>query len=1645
MAVVSDRKTVRKLISVNSNENLIPVAEKKISKDPGRLPENDPQNQPPTQINTTTQKNSLSNVGRPCSGSSILKRSARPSSGHSVKFVGKETIISLENATGSPVSGTSLSNSDFKKISLETITQQEPLELHNHLSQEAVIPLESRISTPSTPAVPAACETMENNGMSCGTKANENELKLNYNETDIKEVNIKQDNDRHVDFSNENDGLDAEEIGNQQILKHEEGEEIHKDTKTKELSSENTNDLPGASGRSSIHDSDQAKKHHPQRESSYNQKRIIYNTEICPTSGDMLREGCYKTKGSEFEKQHYRHKNVKHIMSEKNAHENGKDQFDEMELDDGIGGEIEREIVQTKMNSRNISAQKKKKLCELYEELKRVRDAIAHMYSFEEEEKDISPLVTENAVDENEEEESQKNITVCPGESKGSEKSDIEKENSDIESDLNCDTRSQGTHDNEESYEKSMIEGSEDYLDMRQSSEKADDEETEMRENCTNIERESKTQLDMQKDENSGNEKENNKLCEKEQKDIVKNEVEKVLLEESRSPENDVENSKSELIEKDSACSNNAEELVRDCEEETKTDSTDEIQETNTTTEKHLKSTMEAKTDKGHDGKAKNQIKMKSKSHSTDKKIHEKKNETHKTNGKQNQKTSHSEESRKGKDLKSKCHTKCKETKKSEVKTKSMTTHDKSLDRTEEMHGKDGSCLSSNDENESRMNVDVENNVTQIDKNICSVKDNVEKHITREDDKYRKDNVINNEYNKDEQLTNCDTINRTTALTETNLTGEKFNRDSSVKKISMSEPNIVDKKSKSSCQLTSTSTAAGQKAIEKEKSLQETKDQNISSSFEDYRHLASEVNLDFVIDVNYPAENNRKGADDSDRAMRESFSDSALMMSPMKDRDDDYFDYDDDISDNDSFTDIPKVADEKKSKEATNVANKIIKDILCNISDMQENRQFKKEFKTMTTEQEEMSCIIISDPDDTFNVDLIKDMNCSNIDPLIVPSLVGEYELLVSSVTQLSTSINNDLWKIKLKVRIPFMKSEMKYFHRPVLRWLSSERKWIEIPSVEYLYEDEDGCILPILEAEVKQLGIFAIVATTIKEHFVFGHNVHEVSSAVDRETTLAGTYCPRFYKTETEADLVVIPIERSVIDDSKTPDIEDSSLLVSSSALVVVELLNDPPQPLTLYILCSKPKSRPWTASMTSRIGTSESGYLSGSRIVSRAKSRESINHFLECWYDSDNYLVRMTGGCLGVKSMLLQKKDLTKDDKIQVTLHEKHNMYLIVEMKKEARRPDVNSVVVNLIKTLKEHRIYVCVAQRRDDPRHIRVSCDLKTKVTTRMINRLEKDHNIRRTLIHAKEGDVISLGLRGNITTIPKRKRIFRFYAMNGFVADWEIQVVYPYCQRSLREYCGFVQVSVCTSDSFEDDPISGYEEYVKWKLLTEIPVTLPKDSSLYSCEKTLKARLCLTYKGPITIEFLRSLARLIGKEWYILARGLHLEHVRIQSIAQQNKRCSLESLVYDILLAWLKRSRHCSDKAVNLASALKKSGRIDLAKEISDMDRSFKRDYYKTINERRLDKAIHLASKSHAVIKSWKHVGSFLQLREEDIVEIDATESNEFQKCERMLNMWRSRNQSHQGPQMLIVLLKKAGYCYVADHIAVATRWRPKTSV
>lgn len=51
------------------------------------------------------------------------------------------------------------------------------------------------------------------------------------------------------------------------------------------------------------------------------------------------------------------------------------------------------------------------------------------------------------------------------------------------------------------------------------------------------------------------------------------------------------------------------------------------------------------------------------------------------------------------------------------------------------------------------------------------------------------------------------------------------------------------------------------------------------------------------------------------------------------------------------------------------------------------------------------------------------------------------------------------LQNVKLKVCLFYMKLEMKYFYCLVLCWFSLLCYWIDIFFVDYIYEDEEGCV----------------------------------------------------------------------------------------------------------------------------------------------------------------------------------------------------------------------------------------------------------------------------------------------------------------------------------------------------------------------------------------------------------------------------------------------------------------------------------------------------------------------------------------------------------------------------------------------------------
>lgn len=403
MAVTANKKSSSKLISVDSNEGLILVNEKRIPREADKASLDN--------INTMSDSNYESSClsfsaadsrnipvekSRPCSGSSILKRSSRPSSGHSVKFVESETIIPIQtNSNISP----SAKNSEFKKTTLETITQQEPLTLPNESMKDTVLKNDSlllidtrdqhsKISIPGEKQSKSSqfIHIPENNHKVENAKQEENteplDSKLNSTLIHSKENCENQhssgenrDNEYSTLIGHHKKFVKSDNLTETKLTE----EEIQDNFNKIERCQVDGNNLPSSSNQATYSDSK------INRDVPYRRKRAVFNAEHSPSDGDMSREGYYKANENEIERRHIRHKSLKQKMLDENeSEENVTNVVDYQDKE-----KLEIEISQIKINSQKIPTQKKKRLYELYEELKRVRDAIAQMYSLEESEKDL--------------------------------------------------------------------------------------------------------------------------------------------------------------------------------------------------------------------------------------------------------------------------------------------------------------------------------------------------------------------------------------------------------------------------------------------------------------------------------------------------------------------------------------------------------------------------------------------------------------------------------------------------------------------------------------------------------------------------------------------------------------------------------------------------------------------------------------------------------------------------------------------------------------------------------------------------------------------------------------------------------------------------------------------------------------------------------------------------------------------------------------------------------------------------------------------------------------------------------------------------------------------------------------------------------
>lgn len=401
MAMAGSKKASSKLISVDSNEGLIPVNEKRITTEADKasleninIMSDSNYDSSCLSFSAADSRNIPVEKSRPCSGSSILKRSSRPSSGHSVKFVESETIIPIQtNSNTSP----SAKSSEFKKTTLETITQQEPLTLPNESMNDTVHKNDSLLIIDTQ--YPQSQFSIKGEKQLMSSKITQLPEKIHA-------VDVKQDEDTEAldsklnstpVHSTENCKIQlpsGENRGtkNSTLFGHHENfvksdnstetklaeEEIQDDFNKIKRCQEDGNNLPSSSNQATYSDSKTI------RDVPYRRKRTVFNAEHSPSDGDIAREGFYKATENEIERRHIRHKSLKQKMLYENESEENVTNVDFHDNE-----KIEHEINQIKTNSQKIPTQRKKRLYELFVELKRVRDAIAHMYSLEESEKDL--------------------------------------------------------------------------------------------------------------------------------------------------------------------------------------------------------------------------------------------------------------------------------------------------------------------------------------------------------------------------------------------------------------------------------------------------------------------------------------------------------------------------------------------------------------------------------------------------------------------------------------------------------------------------------------------------------------------------------------------------------------------------------------------------------------------------------------------------------------------------------------------------------------------------------------------------------------------------------------------------------------------------------------------------------------------------------------------------------------------------------------------------------------------------------------------------------------------------------------------------------------------------------------------------------
>ncbi|XP_063424058.1 uncharacterized protein LOC134707880 [Mytilus trossulus] len=709
------------------------------------------------------------------------------------------------------------------------------------------------------------------------------------------------------------------------------------------------------------------------------------------------------------------------------------------------------------------------------------------------------------------------------------------------------------------------------------------------------------------------------------------------------------------------------------------------------------------------------------------------------------------------------------------------------------------------------------------------------------------------------------------------------------------------------------------------------------------------------------------------------------------------------------------------------IANDVISTILDDVIDLvwQANVSRFKNHVCKANDifgDETVGCIVLVDEEKQPPISF----DCEIQKPSSFPNTVETYEILIGNIVKIQIQGDQAVREGYLKVAVPFNKSNMRFFHEPVLRIFNSKsNSWISIDSYENIYFDENDLDLSVLEANLshEEESVYVVVARPAAEYITFNKNFQDYDSRIDSDVTVSSPFGSRIKTDTVSIKFTVLPISVDIIAETRDSPENDCQALVGASPVVIIEQSYRNPQPLFICLPCERPSLNAVKNRLSGAPCPQDSGIVTMSRL-----SKCAMHDFVETWSETESHLIRI-GGCERIKCELMTYNDVTEDNKVSFCIHEQKTTCLIVETKKEATRPNIKSIALNILKIIKYQRVVISVIQNKNLIQDLTITCDLRSRYATRWRRRQEQDYDISSKNASLKEGDIISLNLRGNLTSIGKRFHIFRFHGAQGTRVNWNLQVVDSYSQRSLDFYYGFVQLLSLKTvpSSFEEvTTIDGHD----WNVVLEIPVRLPKHQ-IGSIPLPVRTNLNVIEEGPVTLQFLSSIADGLAGHWMKVASSLQISNARLQSLRRQNRN-SDKQLVKDLLFTWFKNMPHAKEKASMLINVLQNCGKHDIAETLRQENEKFNTEKTKIATVHSVGKTLSTVIKSPHIITKWKELATELGFSLEDINDFHNSGKTEGERCLNMLSRWIDTGKQ-SWLRMLARCVRRIGCKYVADHL------------